>query len=90
MIPKDGELICYDRFTDVFPYGLCGVVKSQSAGSGGLIVVKFEEKPASEFFDDYFYAGNGDEVYYPSKLGVSTDSEVGHSLLKGELPEISI
>lgn len=65
-------------------------MKSQSVGSGGLIVVKFEEKPASELFDDYFYAGNGDEVYYPSKLGVSADSEIGHSLLKGGFPEISI
>lgn len=89
LIPKDGELIYYDRFTDVFPYGLCGVVKSQSAGSGGQIVVKFEEKPASELFDDYFYAGNEDEAS-ESTFGAKSPRDEDQHILKGELPEIEL
>lgn len=89
LIPRNGELIYYDRFTDVFPYGLCGVVKSQSAGSDGSIVVEFEEKSASELFDDYFYAGSGDEAS-ESTFGAKSPRDENQHILKGELPEIEL
>ena len=84
--PKAGELIYYYTFTERFPYGLCGVVKSQSAGSDGLIVVKFEEIGGSELFDDYNYISKYGENLYDLVDGgqiTASDAKVQQGCIEG-------
>lgn len=66
VIPDVGQKIYYDKFTDVFPYGLCGKVISQSR-EGSDISLSFEELDPAELFDAYFFSADETELLNPSR-----------------------
>lgn len=81
IIPSVGEIVYYDKMSDLMPYGLCAKINGVTV-SGDKKVVAIEYIDPQQVFDKFFVTETDDETTRPKKV---PRSDLSHSF-KIELP----
>lgn len=70
LILRDGEIVYYDRVTEIMPYGLCAEVNSQTSSTEAT-TAKITELTVDQVFDRYLVTGdeiNATDVSRPNRI----------------------